>query len=245
MIRLLDIEDSAECTPSRRKKIKEESNNDVVKEDRIKRHDTDDDSLTSQIIIANHTKEGKVENDAKEHRENSTKADLEKISKDPTLSWFAGACHVWQSTEDDVEETIKFELDNKSKEKKGLWNKLSSANIFGFSSGLNIYKNFDNTSKESFIQNPTTTTKEKTKYFWHLQTKKLCDCKNRNLRSDSGGGDFFGWSNIGFSGEDSSPNKSPSQTPVVDLRKNNKTFGKKYAGRNLRINVIKSTSFKS
>jgi len=213
MIQLLDLEGSSEDTPRRRKWISEESKHDVLKDNNVKRHDNhneDDDNISSR---SHHSNTSHLSSKSEKHDVNSSES--EKVSNDPTLSWFAGACHVWQSTEDEQEERIEYGTDNKSKEKsKGLWNKLSSANFFGGFAGLNIYKNFDTKSK--------ITQKDKSKYFWNLQNKKPCDCK-KVLRSESTGG-IFGWANIGFS--DESSNKSSTQsTPVVDLRKENQHFG--------------------
>ena len=152
-----------------------------------------------------------TEDKAKENEDDKTdsSSESEEISNDPTLSWFAGACHVWQSTEDEQDVQIEHEKDNKARDKKGLWNKLSTAtNFLGFT-GRNIYKNFDKpTSKQQHI-----TQKQKSKYFWNIQNKKSCDCK-RSLASQSSSG-IFGWANIGFS-EDKSANHS--STPVVDFR---------------------------
>ena len=112
----------------------------------------------------------------------------------------------------------ELEKDNISKDKKGLWNKLSTAsNFFGsLSSRNNIYKNFDQPiSKQQSI-----TQRHRSKYFWNIQNKKSCDCK-RSLASQSSSG-VFGWANTGFS-EDQSGNKS--LTPVVDFRQGRDIYG--------------------
>ena len=229
-MKLLDIEDSVEGSNRRRhKKIKEDCNLDVSKKG-ISSHEKEKDGKehdrsTSTYFRENHSKIFDHENVGREQNyddlpeeENGNSLIIERASKDPTLSWFAGACHVWQSTEDEEEDSNECnDIDNKPTEKRGLWNKLSTTNIFGIA-GINDYKNFD-TPKQSLKSS-----KERPKYFWQLPNRKNCDCKRRNWRSDSGGS-VFGWANIGFSGE-SNTNKQASSTPVVELRSENKPVGK-------------------
>ena len=220
MIQLLDIEDSSEDTPRRCKGIIDKKKNDLIK-DLSNRHDTNyslHNSSSSQFS------EDKVK--VNDEDETNSSSESEEISNDPTLSWFAGACHVWQSTEDEQEEKIEHDKDNKTGDKKGLWRKLSSAtNFFGFT-GRNSYKNFDRqTSNQQQL-----TPKQKSKYFWNIQNKKSCDCK-RSLASQSSSG-IFGWANIGFS-EDKSANKSSS--PVVDFRQGMFLINSTYLNHQLNI----------
>ena len=218
MIQLLDLESSTEDTPRRRKWINEERTHGLVK-DNVKCHDNryedDDDSLISHHSNTSHL--STKSESTKYEKYSIASPEPEKVTNDPTLSWFAGACHVWQSTEDETEERIEYDEDIKSEVKsKGLWKKISSANVFGGFSGLNIYKNLNNQNKSTITQ------KHKSKYFWSLQNKSYCDCK-RILRSKSSGG-VFGWANTGFS--DESSNKTSSQTPVLDLQKGDQHCGK-------------------
>ena len=132
MIQLLDLEDSTDSTPSKRKGIKEERRQELEHDDVVKSHDND--SLTSDQSVSSH-----IFNKAETDERHLQNAELVKASRDPTLSWFAGACHVWQSTEDEIEEKTEDEENLKCKDKRKLWPKLSG-NIFG----LNIYKNLAN-----------------------------------------------------------------------------------------------------
>ena len=219
MIQLLDIEDSSEDTPRRCKGIIDKKKKDLIK-DYAKRHDTEI-SLISRHSSSSQLSEDKIRENS--HDDNETTSDSQEsddVVNDPTLSWFAGACHVWQSTEDEDridEDQEELEKDNISKDKKGLWNKLSTAsNFFGsFSSRNNIYKNFDQPiSKQQSI-----THRHRSKYFWNIQNKKSCDCK-KSLASQGSSG-IFGWANTGFS-EELTGNKS--LTPVVDFRQGKKIF---------------------
>ena len=214
MIQVLDIEDSTEETPGRCKGIKDNKKRDLIK-DYANRHDTETSLISRNSNSSQHSLDKVKENTSEENEINSS-SDSEEVSNDPTLSWFAGACHVWQSTEDKHGEQEETEKDNKSKDKKGLWNKLSTASSFLGLSGRNIYKNFDNPISKQQSINQT----HKSKYFWNIQNKKSCDCK-RSLASQSSSG-VFGWANTGFS-EDQSGNKS--LTPVVDFRQGRDIYG--------------------
>ena len=111
MIQLVDLEDSADSTPGTRVGAKKEEGKQASEHN----EGHDNDSLTSEQSIASHLS-NKFETDIDE-RHTST-SELVKASRDPTLSWFAGACHVWQSTEDELEEKRENEEDIKSKEKR-------------------------------------------------------------------------------------------------------------------------------
>ena len=208
MIQLLDLQDIEEDTEGNGKENKEEDKS-TPKHKNIKSDNKD--VLKSLNSKDKHILDSAAKDITKVEQENTKEyrpeSQSEKEATEETLSWFAGACHVWQSSVDEQQNELQYTPSN-SKERKGLWPRLSSVNFFG----LNISKNLDTQQK------PSPNTNDKSKYFWQLQKQKQCECKS-NLKPESGGR-VYGWANIGFNEDLAS--SSCSQTKVVELK--NKDF---------------------
>ena len=149
MIQLLDLQDIEEDTEGNGKENKEEDKS-TPKHKNLK---SDNKEVLKSLNSKDKQKLDSAAKDITKVEQENTKeyrpeSQSEKEATEETLSWFAGACHVWQSSDDEQQKEIEYTPSN-SKERKGLWPRLSSVNFFG----LNIFKNLDRNFFKKFFYN--------------------------------------------------------------------------------------------